>query len=151
MSAAVEIRERRREDLDGVRGLLAGAGLPLETLEQTRGWVALADGELAGHVALEQTEAGAVLRSLVVAAEARGRGVGGTLLRRAEAEATANTIFLRTQTIGEWVAQLGYERVALDAVPAEVRATVEFAGSICTSVPVYRKLQTVTGEQVRRG
>lgn len=133
------IRARSVEDLPAVTALLRQAGLPLEGLETTRGWVMEENGSLLGHIALEDASASTILRSLVVLAGARGKGLGLKLLQHAERQAGPRAIYLRTRTINAWVEKLGYRKLAFDQVPEELRASAEFSGSICASVPIYGK------------
>jgi N-acetylglutamate synthase-like GNAT family acetyltransferase len=135
----MEIRERSTEDLALVKALLTAAALPLDGLEATRGWVAVADSRVVGHVAAEEFGESVVLRSLVVAPEARGRGIAGALLRYAELQSVEKKAYLRTQTINAWVERLGYAKLPLERVPTELKASPEFSGFICSSVPIYVK------------
>ena len=145
----MEIRDRRPEDLAAVQALLQAEKLPLDGLEATRGWVACECERVVGHVALDDTEQGSVLRSLVVGSAERTAGIGAALLHKAEGEAAQGNVFLRTSTIQEWVLRLGYERIDADAVPEKVSGTVEFSGVICSSVPVFRKKMARIQEQRR--
>jgi len=135
----MDIRPRRPEDLDSVRSLLAAADLPVKGLECSQGWVAEEDGRLVGHVALEFAADGALLRSLVVAPAARGRGLARRLMDLAEQEAGARTVVLRTRTIGPWAERRGYFPAGPEQVPAGVLGTSEFDGSFCCGCPVYLK------------
>lgn len=135
----MNIRERQPRDLEAVRGLLEANDLPLKGIERTRGWVAEDDGQIISHVALEETERAVVLRSLATASAAQGRGIARRLMDLAEAHAGERSLLLRTKTIGPWVLRRGYSLVDSDAVPASVRSTSEFEGSMCSGFPIYMK------------
>ena len=135
----MNIRERQSKDLEAVRGLLEANGLPFKGIERTRGWVAEEDGQIISHVALEETQNAVVLRSLATASAAQGRGIARRLMELAEAQAGGRTLLLRTKTIGPWALRRGYSLVASNEVPAAVRATSEFEGSMCSGFPIYKK------------
>ena len=133
----MDIRERQAEDFPAIGTLLEIAGLPSSGLERTRGWVAEECGQIISHIAMEETEDAVVLRSLATAPAAQGRGIAKRLMDLAEAEAGDRAILLRTRTVGPWVSRRGYSLVGSDQIPASVRATSEFEGSLCTGFPVY--------------
>lgn len=135
----MNIRERRAEDLEAVRELLESAGLPPHGLERTRGWVAEESRQIISHIALEETDDAAVLRSLVTLPEAQGRGIARHLIDLAETYAGSRTIFLRTKTVGPWVLRRGYTPIDSDQVPGGVWSTSEFEGTICSGYPIYKK------------
>ena len=133
------IRLRESHDLPEVEALLSEAGLPAEGLDLTRGWVAELEGRVVGHVALEAAPDAGVIRSLVMAPMLRGGGWGRALLDAAEAAVTEGPLVLKTDTIAAWVRRRGYRPVTLGEVPPGVRATTQFAGSLCASTPVFLK------------
>ena len=135
----MNVRERRAEDLEAVRGLLETGGLPSKGLERTTGWIAEENGEVISHIALEEADDAVVLRSLATLPAAQGRGTGSKLMDIAEAHAGNRTILLRTKTVGPWVLRRGYALIASDQVPANVRSTSEFEGSMCSGYPIYMK------------
>lgn len=133
------IRQRQPEDTDSVRALLEAADLPSNGLERTGGWVAEEHGRVVGHIALERTSDAAVLRSLAITPSAQGRGLARRLMDIAESEAGDRTLLLRTKTIGPWAERRGYIPAKTDLIPASVRLTTEFEGSLCSGYPVYIK------------
>ncbi len=145
----MRLRTRLPEDLPAVRRLLEAAGLPPDGLDLTDGWVAEDRGEVVGHVALERTADASVLRSLVVAPDRQGRGLGARLTGLAEAAAGSLPLVLKTDTVGPWMARRGYRPVTLDQVPASVRTTTQFAGSLCASTPVYLKERTMDPDTLK--
>lgn len=135
----MRLRNRLPEDLPKVLDLLAQAGLPAEGMEQTEGWGLETHKDLIGPVALEPTADAVVIRSLVVDPWHRGQGFGESLMAKAESSAEGRALVLRTDTIGPWMLRRGYRMSRLDEVPASVRATTQFSGSLCAGTPVYLK------------
>lgn len=135
----MNIRSRQAEDLETVRTLLETSGIPFNGMERTRGWIAEENGQIISHIAVEEATDAVVLRSLVTAPVARGRGTARRLIDLAEAHAGNRSIFLRTKTVGPWVLRRGYALIASDLVPASVRTTSEFEGPICSGYPIYMK------------
>jgi N-acetylglutamate synthase-like GNAT family acetyltransferase len=135
----MNIRERRAEDLDAVRGLLETGGLPSKGLERTIGWIAEENGQIISHIALEEADNAVVLRSLATAPAAQSRGTARRLMDIAETHAGNRPILLRTKPVGPWVLRRGYALIASDQVPACARSTSEFEGSMCSGYPIYMK------------
>jgi arsenite methyltransferase len=139
-AAAVEVRIRRATaaDLAAAAALLAGAGLPVDGLEDQfeDGFVlAEANGEAVGVAGLEIYGAHALLRSVAVAEAWRGGGTGEALVRERLDYARrrgAGRVFLLTTTAADWFRRLGFTAIARDDVPAGVRRSPEFAG-VCPS------------------
>lgn len=122
--------------------LLSSARLPVEDLtdahcehffysgpaQQPTGLVGL---ELFGDVAL--------LRSLVVSEELRGKGEGTALLEHAERHARARGVrelYLLTTTAEKFFEKHGFERAAREAAPGAISGTREFAG-ICPASSAF--------------
>ncbi len=83
-----------------------------------------------GIVGIEPCGPDALLRSLVVRADARGTGLGGALVARAESHARSqgiSTLYLLTTTAERFFAARGYVAAERDAAPAAIRGTREFA------------------------
>ena len=134
------IRPARRSDLDAVVELLAASKLPVEGVaESLDGFiVAETDGRLAGVAGLERCAENALLRSVAVAEEWRGRGVGNALVTRLLSDAERDgidRIFLLTTTAERWFPAFGFARITRDDVPTAVRETSEFR-DICPSSAV---------------
>ena len=49
------------------------------------------------------------------------------------------TLVLKTETVGPWMERHGYTRVPLEQVPNSIRATTQFAGSLCSQCPIFMK------------
>jgi amino-acid N-acetyltransferase len=121
--------------------LLARCGLPDADVSQAlvRTFVgARSRGVLAGVIGLEPLDHIALLRSLAVAPEHRGEGIGARLCDEAEALARSRGIsqlYLLTTTAADWFAARGYAPVERDALPDAIRASQQFR-SLCPATAV---------------
>jgi amino-acid N-acetyltransferase len=118
-----------------VQALLGRAALPLDGLEgqfPDAYVVARVAGELVGVAGLELHGPHALLRSVVVADAARGRGIGHALVRERLAHARTlglARVFLLTTTAAPFFEALGFNAVSRAAAPAALAATAEFAAA----------------------
>jgi amino-acid N-acetyltransferase len=128
----------RPSSLAAVSRLLTEAGLPSSDLTAAHLEHFLACGPSDapdGIVGVELCGSVALLRSLAVGAEHRGRGCGRALVAQVERYARsrgAKDIYLLTTGAERFFEQLGYARVEREAVPAAIRHTREFA-ALCPS------------------
>src|SRR5207244_7402743 len=91
--------------------------------------VAEAGGAIVGTAALEVCCDNALLRSVAVAPEWRSRGLGRALVTRVIADAEAQglrALYLLTTTAEHYFPSFGFQPIARDEVPVEVRGTEEF-------------------------
>lgn len=123
--------------LPGVTALLAAAGLPADDLAPTnlgRFEVAIDDQDrVVGVAGFEELDGNALLRSVAVAPDWRGQGVGETLVARREHAAQAagaGTIYLLTTSARAFFQCLGYADIARETVPPAVAAHAQFR-SLC--------------------
>jgi amino-acid N-acetyltransferase len=89
------------------------------------------DGSPTGLIGLELYGANALLRSLVVTENARGKGLGSTLVHHAEQYAATKgvrSIYLLTTTAASFFKRLGYDRIERSTAPSSIGRTREFAG-----------------------
>jgi amino-acid N-acetyltransferase len=89
------------------------------------------DGSPTGLFGLELYGTDALLRSLVVAENARGKGLGSTLIDHAEQYAASKgvrSIYLLTTTAEAFFKRLGYECIERSTAPPSIERTREFAG-----------------------
>ena len=120
-----------------VHALLQSAGLPVADLVTSRPklfGVHDATG-LIGVIGLEGAGPAALLRSLAVRSDQRGRRLGTTLVRALEARAPSlgvTELWLLTTTAEAFFLHLGYEPAVRDTAPVTIRETAEFR-SICPS------------------
>jgi len=145
----MRLRKRLPSDQAQVLRLLAAAGLPPDGLDRTEGWVLEMDDTLIGHVAIEPTPEALVIRSLVVDSAHRGQGLGESLMGEAEAATAGRVLVLKTETVGPWMERRGYRLATLDEVPASVRTTTQFSGSLCSGTPVYLKEITMDNNAIK--
>lgn len=111
--------------------LLDEAGLPKIGLEEHIETALAAEqgGALVGSAALELYGAAALLRSVAVAREQRGRGIGEALLHAATALARTRGVvdlYLLTETAAPYFAARGFAPVERAAVSSAVQRSVEF-------------------------
>ena len=130
--------------LSAARALLESAGLPSEDLTERHCehffYAGSADAPTA-LVGLEIFREVALLRSLAVAADQRGSGLGAVMLAHAEKaarDAGVKALFLLTTTAEAFFAKRGYERVPRDSAPSSIRNTREFSG-ICPASSAFMK------------
>lgn len=119
------------EPADAV-SLLADNGLPTIDLQ---GHPALElfgmrdDGALVAVAGLECHDGAALLRSVAVAPDHRGRGLGSTLTAFAEGRAVEHgcrSIYLLTETADRFFRARGYTPIARTEAPECIRSTVQF-------------------------
>jgi len=150
--SALAIGCAERTDFAAVRALLAVNGLPVEGVEA--GALSLivardAAGNVHGAAGCEALgmQAG-LLRSVVVAESARGRGLGHALVEAVEAAASAEgcaELWLLTTTAADFFARLGYRVTAREQAPAALRATREFSLLCPDSAILMRKTLAESG------
>ena len=123
-------------DWPEVSALLRASRLPTADLDEVSAphfLIAREGAALAGCVAVEPYGAAGLLRSLAVAPEARGHGLGARLVDAAEArarDAGVAALYLLTTTAAPFFAARGYAPVDRADVPEAVRQSSEFA-SVC--------------------
>jgi amino-acid N-acetyltransferase len=134
------IRERPR--YLSVVALLEAEGLPVSDLTEAHlehFFFTGTDGAPSALVGLEIYGEAALLRSLIVSASARSRGLGSALVLHAEAYAAARgvrSIYLLTTTAETYFDRRGYECLDRAQAPASIESTREFA-SLCPSSSAF--------------
>ena len=132
---------------DGVKAALAKAGLPADDVDapEVLLWRFERNDVPIGFGGLEVHGDAALLRSLVTLPPVRNRGFGSAMVETIEVEAVARQVravyLLTTGDVGFFV-RLGYAPCARDDVPAEIRATAQFA-KLCpaSAVVMVKTLQ----------
>ena len=128
----VQIRPSRADDLEFAHALLTQAGLPVDDLEAEKlAFTAECDEAIQGVIGIESFGDTALLRSLVIAEPARGKGVGQLLvsaLEVASAETGVTEMWLLTIDADGWFSRLGYKVRDRAGAPSSIRKTREFSG-----------------------
>lgn len=138
--ANANLRPTRPEDLPPVLKLLEDAGLPVAGVEEwfDRFIVAEHDGRVVGVAGLEVHGTDGLLRSVAVADDWRGRGLGGALTDRVLEHCThdgLSAVYLLTQTAETFFPRHGFVRIERDAASDAVKQSVEFR-ELCPSSSV---------------
>lgn len=143
----IRIRPAGAADAAAVVGLVVAAGLPAEGVVEAveAGCVCVAtspDGAVVGAAAVEPYGHAGLLRSVVVAPDTRGGGVGRALVEAAEARAAdlgLRELWLLTETAADWFPGLGYEAADRASAPAGVAASHEFVAACPASAVAMRR------------
>jgi len=138
------IEVARSAEANDVLRLLKESDLPLDGLIEhlATTLVARHDGRIIGSAALEVYPDGALLRSVAVASEFRGHGLGRELTEaavRLAHDLHVPAIFLLTTTADRYFPRFGFERISRADVPAMVQTSVEFTTACPASAAVMRK------------
>jgi amino-acid N-acetyltransferase len=150
MSATGGPRAASPVDLARLRELLTAEALPDAGLDEAWGaWVvdgAAAD-QLVGGVAVERHEDSTgrayLLRSLVVSGDARGSGVGSSLVRAALAAADhdgPSPVGLLTETADDYFPRFGFSQVRRHDLPSALSRSPELSGACPDSARAYLRL-----------
>ncbi len=146
MSISYDIRPARPDDLPAILDLLAAAGLPREGVSEwlPRFVVAERAGAVVAAAGLEVYGRAGLLRSVVVAPEARRSGLGAALTDRIAADAAAagaRMLYLLTTTAPAYFPRLGFRRIERQALPEAISASEELKGACpVTAVVMERPL-----------
>ena len=131
----------RARDLESICALLDSASLPHADLTEAslqQFLVARADNHIVGVVGLECYEDVALLRSLAVAKEHCGFGIGKRLVAAAEklaAETGVKSLYLLTTSADQFFAALGFRRLQRELAPQPIKSTSQFS-SLCPATAV---------------
>ena len=141
VSTGARLRPAVREDLAAIEQLLTASALPLDGVREALPSFIVAESgsELVGVAGLEPCRENALLRSVAVAEDWRSRGLGRALVERVIAEAESrgvHALYLLTTTAERYFPSFGFRAVARDEVPADIRATREFASACPASATV---------------
>ncbi len=143
------------DDFDAVRSLLQEVGLPTADLTPAHldRFLVASDGEdLCGVVGLEPRGDVALLRSLAVAPNVRGEGLGTRLVDAIEERAQEDGIralYLLTTTAADYFRARGYTEIARDALPESIQSTEEAARLCPAGTPCMRKILSTADDGLR--
>jgi amino-acid N-acetyltransferase len=145
MNHCVTLRRADRADHEAINALLSHLELPTDGVAEWLGrfWVGDHEGVVVGVAGMENYGESGLLRSVAVAPEWRGSGVGRALVERVLDEgrtAGIKDVFLLTTTAEHYFPRLGFACVDRDCVPANVRTSAEFTGACPDSAVVMRKV-----------
>lgn len=105
-------------------------------------WVVLENEHVVGAIGLEVYDRYGLLRSMVVSAASRGKGIAAMLVGNLEAQAGKmgiDEIFLLTETAPEYFLRQGYTETKRDLVPEALRASSEFSHVCPASARIFSK------------
>lgn len=139
----IAITKAKPDELNAVLTLLADASLPPDGVAEhfEHFLVARAEDRVVGAVGMEHYGQSALLRSLAVAAEYQGQGLGRALTERLLQEARGRgvkRVFLLTETAADFFPRFGFKRIAREEADAEVQRSVEFRTACCQSAACMR-------------
>lgn len=136
------IRPATSGDLVAVEEALLAAGLPTAGVRDQFGpsyVVAESDGVVIGATGIEVHRDFGLLRSAVVVAAWRKKGVGDALTRDRIAWSRREglqALYLLTNTAADYFPRFGFARVERAVVPNAIQASREFAETSCASATV---------------
>jgi amino-acid N-acetyltransferase len=139
-----EIKRAHPEDANDVLRLVEESHLTTEGLLEhlATTLVARLDQRIVGTAALEIHLDGALLRSVAVSPEVRGRGLGMNLVEAALSLAEdlrLAEVYLLTFTAERYFDRLGFRSVTRADVPHSVRRSVQFSSACPSSALVMRR------------
>lgn len=125
------LRLARREDQGAVMELVRSAGLPTSGIEIGLAEFVVAEhaGRIVGVAGLETYGTDGLLRSVAVADDWRGRGLGGALTRwilEAARRQGITDLYLLTETAADFFARFGFRPVPREDASEAIRASGEF-------------------------
>ena len=146
MQTTVNIRRAKREDLDAICQLLLTEHLPVTDLNPAleHFFIAVDNNEITGVIGMDQYGDKGLLRSAIVKADRRNKGIAGALIHQLIEEARGcgiTELYLITNTAAAYFEGKGFIKILREGVPASVLESKEFNG-LCpaSSAIMYRKL-----------
>jgi N-acetylglutamate synthase-like GNAT family acetyltransferase len=140
----LHLRAANNDDLPAMAALLAAEGLPqIDVAEGITHFQVLDDGQsIVATAGIESHGSSALLRSVVVAPERRGRGLARRLTEHMMAlagELGHGELYLLTMDAHEYFAGLGFTRIARDEAPLEIQRCRQYREQCPDSAVLMRK------------
>jgi amino-acid N-acetyltransferase len=136
------IRQAQPQDLPAVLALLSEAKLPTEGVaDHFHSFFVVDEGDrIVASAGLELHGDAALLRSLVVAMDGRGAGLGASLLRRAlhEVQGRVRGVYALTTTAAAYLSRFGFARVPRDSLPAQLFESRELQDACPSSATIMK-------------
>jgi amino-acid N-acetyltransferase len=131
---ALVMRPAAKQDWPAIKDMLLAEGLPPDGAKDHLAHFLVGEqgGQLACAGGLEVYGGAALLRSVVVAPEARGKGLAKRLLADLAALAASlgiGRLYLLTTTAESYFSGLGFRRVARSRIPGQLQQSREFQGA----------------------
>jgi amino-acid N-acetyltransferase len=146
-TGVVEIREAANADLAAIYALLEQAGLPTSDIPASnpRFIVLREDGNIVAVGGLQPFGSAALVRSVVVAANRRGAGLGRVIvdeLEKAACAARIDRLILLTERARDFFAHRGFQVIERGDAPQEVQGSEEFRALCPDSATCMMKVLT---------
>ena len=140
----MRLRNATDSDLTQVQTLLTASDLPVDGVAEHLAdfLVAENNGRIQGVIGLERYGSRGLLRSAVVARDARGSGIGGQLVNKLLERAKSSGVedlYLLTTTAEKYFPRFGFEATTRAEVPVSVQQSVEFRGACPETAVVMRR------------
>ena len=136
--------EQAKNQRERIVAMLSAEKLPVEDLPEIleNFFIAIENGQSIAVIGLEIYNDYGLLRSLVVLPEHRGKGIAEKLIERLKSLAALRSlkeIYLLTETAPEYFARQGFQKIARNEVPDEVKQSSEFSHVCPVSAIVMKK------------
>lgn len=140
-SAALALRPAASKDWPAIKRMLLAESLPLDGAKEHLGHFIVGEegGKIVCAGGLEIYGADALLRSVVVDGEARGRGWAKQLLAALMQQASrlgVSRLYLLTTSAESWFAKLGFRKVGRSRIPDQLQQSRELQGACPASAVV---------------
>ncbi|MBS1577963.1 MAG: GNAT family N-acetyltransferase [Bacteroidetes bacterium] len=141
----IEITDAAKDWKGSIVALLKTEKLPVEDLPPSLNNFFMAiekNKRVVGIIGLEQYGNFGLLRSMAVDRNFRNKGIAGKLIALLEAKAKASglhSIYLLTETAGQYFEKKNYKRIERDSVPEAIKVSSEFSTVCPVSAIVMKK------------